>query len=308
MSARSTVGELRPLGELAGDEQKLDCLAHLAFLGARPGLAGESANLELGGAGGADVARGQRRRARPPPACRCASVSASARASSASIRPRRSVETPLPRNAGSTPSCAASQAIDSAVGRVLPRSIWLMYSFENRSPATWVCVSPAARRSERSRSPIRDAGAAGVVAVGDFAADVSTSLSTGEWVAASIWCSVKAIHVSAALLIKGEMRCSTVGFAGEVQRIANHLTELLDFFGHGTYSPDYQAPQPDARLWSAGHTSRIGGSKKESRAWAAESRASAVTPSRSPSLKRPRKPQPGAFLFSGPVPTDGRAL
>ena len=78
------------------------------------------------------------------------------------------------------------------------------------------------------------------------------------------------------------------------------MTELLDFFGQGTYSPDYQAPQPDARLWSVGHTSRIGGSKKESRAWAAESRASAVTPSRSPSLKRPRKPQPGAFLFSVP--------
>ena len=86
-------------------------------------------------------------------------------------------------------------------------------------------------------------------------------------------------------------------FAGEVEPIVNHLTELLDFFGHGTYSPDYQAPQPDARLWSVGHTSRIGGSKKESRAWAAESRASAVTPSRSPSLKRPRKPQPGAFLY-----------
>ena len=55
-----------------------------------------------------------------------------------------------------------------------------------------------------------------------------------------------------------------------------------------------------------GHTGRIGGSKKESRAWAAESRASAVTPSRSPSLKRPRKPQPGAFLFSGPL-SPGRA-
>ena len=58
MSARSTVGELRPLGELAGDEQKLDCLAHLAFLGARPGLAGEGANLELCRSGRADVAAG----------------------------------------------------------------------------------------------------------------------------------------------------------------------------------------------------------------------------------------------------------
>ena len=53
-----------------------------------------------------------------------------------------------------------------------------MYSFEKRSPATWVWVSPAARRSERSRSPIREAGAAGVVAVGDFADGASTSFST----------------------------------------------------------------------------------------------------------------------------------
>ena len=50
--------ELRSLGELAGDEEKLDCLPDLASLGARPGLAGEGANLELCRSGRTDVAAG----------------------------------------------------------------------------------------------------------------------------------------------------------------------------------------------------------------------------------------------------------
>ncbi len=66
---------------------------------------------------------------------------------------------------------------------------------------------------------------------------------------------------------------------------------------HGPYSPDYQAPQPDARLWSAGHTERNGGSKKESRAWAAESRASAVTPGRGPIRNAPGSRSRGRFTF-----------
>ena len=74
---------------------------------------------------------------------------------------------------------AASHAIDSGVGRVLPRSIWLMYSFENRSPATWVCVSPAASRSERSRSPRREAGADGVVGPSDGADGVVVRRAEG---------------------------------------------------------------------------------------------------------------------------------
>ncbi len=162
---------------------------------------------------------GPRRRARPPRACRCDSTSASARASIVSIRPRRSVETPLPRNAGSTPSWPASQAIDSGVGRVLPRSIWLMYSFEKRSPATWDCVSPAVRRSERSRSPRRDAGAGGVVAVGNGA----SSSSRRERLAASICGSVKAIHLLAALLKRGDIGFPNMGFAGEVQTYRKSL-------------------------------------------------------------------------------------
>ena len=79
----------------------------------------------------------------------CAALRASAR-SSLPRSSRASVETPDARNAGSTPSFSASHAIVVSVGRVFPRSIWLMYSFENRSPASWVCVSPA-RRAESGR-------------------------------------------------------------------------------------------------------------------------------------------------------------
>ena len=42
-----------------------------------------------------------------------------------------------------------------ASGAVFPRSIWLTYSFEKRSPARSVWVSPAATRSWRTRSPRR---------------------------------------------------------------------------------------------------------------------------------------------------------
>ena len=85
----------------------------------------------------------------------CASDSASARARSVSTFVRSSVETPTARNAGSTDSRSANQAIVDSVGRVFPRSIWLMYSFENRPPASSVWVIPAATRSERTRSPRR---------------------------------------------------------------------------------------------------------------------------------------------------------
>ena len=91
--------------------------------------------------------RAPRGRGRRPPDRECDSVSASARASIASMRLRTSVETPRRRNSASTPSRSASHAIVSPVGRVLPRSIWLMYSFENRSPAS---SSASARQRARS--------------------------------------------------------------------------------------------------------------------------------------------------------------
>ena len=81
-----------------------------------------------------------------------------------STRSRSLEETPISRNVESTPSRAASHSIVSAVGRVFPRSIWLRYSLENRSPARSVWVSPRAMRSWRTRSPSEvRAGAAGRV-------------------------------------------------------------------------------------------------------------------------------------------------
>src|SRR5688500_5204740 len=62
---------------------------------------------------------------------------------------------PLSRNEGSTSRRFASHSTVSGVGRVLPRSIWLTYSFEKRSPASSVWVSPAATRRRRRRSPRR---------------------------------------------------------------------------------------------------------------------------------------------------------
>jgi hypothetical protein len=85
---------------------------------------------------------------------RSAWISASARESPLSIRPRSSVETPLARKPASVPSFAASHSTVSAVGLVFPRSIWLTYSLEKRSPASSVWVIPAATRSWRRRSPI----------------------------------------------------------------------------------------------------------------------------------------------------------
>jgi hypothetical protein len=82
------------------------------------------------------------------------STAASARATTLSTRSRSLDETPVSRNEGSTPSRLASHSTVSPVGRVFPRSIWLTYSFENRSPASSVCVSPRAMRSWRTRSPI----------------------------------------------------------------------------------------------------------------------------------------------------------
>ena len=69
-------------------------------------------------------------------------ASASARESIASTRLRSSAETPFSRKLASTPSLTASHSIVSRVGRVLPRSIWLTYSLEKRSPATSLWVRP----------------------------------------------------------------------------------------------------------------------------------------------------------------------
>ena len=66
------VGELRALGELAGDEEKLDCLAHLAFLRRAP----------------RPRRRGREPRARPIRSrrCRCRAAAKSSAASSVAVR------------------------------------------------------------------------------------------------------------------------------------------------------------------------------------------------------------------------------
>ena len=56
------------------------------------------------------------------------------------------------------PSRSASQASISPVGRVFPRSIWLRYSFEQRSPASSDWVRPALTRSWRKRAPSVETG------------------------------------------------------------------------------------------------------------------------------------------------------
>src|SRR6266550_4270422 len=48
----------------------------------------------------------------------------------------------------------------SRVGRVLPVSIWLMYSFETRAAASSVWVSPRSLRSRRTRPPSPPLGVA----------------------------------------------------------------------------------------------------------------------------------------------------
>src|SRR5262249_56229129 len=71
------------------------------------------------------------------------------------------------RNAASTPSRSASQASISAVGLVFPRSIWLRYSFEQRSAPRSDWVNPALTRSWRRRAPSVETGrACGCVAGG----------------------------------------------------------------------------------------------------------------------------------------------
>jgi hypothetical protein len=81
------------------------------------------------------------------------SFAASAREMTLSTRARVLEETPVSRKLESTASRAASHSTVSPVGRVLPRSIWLTYSFEKRSPASSVCVRPWEMRSWRTRSP-----------------------------------------------------------------------------------------------------------------------------------------------------------
>src|SRR5262249_48795820 len=136
--------------------------------------------------------------------------SASPLASTASQRYRSTDETPLARKVGSAPSRSASHSSVSAVGLVLPRSIWLTYSLENRPPASSVWERPAATRSRRTRSP----GAA----------------------ASLVCCSAASGVVCAAISMSPNLSLIPGRTGSEVTVADRHFTLLLDFSGHGSYS------------------------------------------------------------------------
>ena len=99
---------------------------------------------------------------------------------------------------GSTPSLSASHSSVSAVGRVLPRSIWLTYSFENRPSGELALGQPrsdAQRAHALADSLVRPACCGGVP------------------------------RIALAMRFRGEVECSEDPF-----------TCLLDKFGHGSYS------------------------------------------------------------------------
>ena len=159
------VGELRALCDLTGRDEEVERLAHLTELLERPRLAGERAELERRRRrSGARPARPRGTPRRPrrsdgrptaPPRARAAPRPSSAPPS----RPRRRGRQDRRRAA------RRARRRSYSVGRVLPRSIWLMYSFEKRAPASCVWVRPADTRSVRRRSPRR----APAVGAGDVA-------------------------------------------------------------------------------------------------------------------------------------------
>jgi hypothetical protein len=92
----------------------------------------------------------------------------------------------------------------------------------------------------------------------------------------------------------------------EAELSRNHLTELLDFSRHGSYS------QPHNRIdrtpdQMRGHHRRIAGGRRKDVAGPQSHDLRLVTPGRG-SLERrtPPEPQPGAFCISGRNP-DGLA-
>jgi hypothetical protein len=85
-----------------------------------------------------------------------AAIAASAREIALPVRSCSGDETPVSRNRRETPSLSASHSRAASLGRTLPRSIWLTYSFEKRPSPSFVWVRPRAIRSCRMRSPSAD--------------------------------------------------------------------------------------------------------------------------------------------------------
>src|SRR5262245_8353637 len=88
--------------------------------------------------------------------------------------------------------------------------------------------------------------------------------------------------------------------ASQVEVTVNHLTELLDFRGRGSYSaPHNRTDRTPDRM--RGHHRRIRRRTQDGRGWAAESRFLRFAAPGRGSLERrtPPEPQPGAFSFAG---------
>ena len=158
------VGESGALGDLARALEERDGLAHLAEVHARPAFSAEGPQLELGRRD-----RGERlaelRQDRQHLGVLVRLEGGLRTRSTLSTRSCSLEETPVSRKVGSTPSRAAIHSIVSPVGRVFPRSIWLRYSLEKRSPASSVWVRPRATRSWRTRSPRAERGERRLAAV-----------------------------------------------------------------------------------------------------------------------------------------------
>ena len=211
----------------------------------RPGLAGEQTGLELGGAGrghgranllelgdGLFVAvrlderlgAGQRR------------LDAAALVGRDAVR----------QKPASTPRRLASHVIVSPVGRVLPRSIWLTYSFENRSPASSLCVRPAAMRSWRRRSPSRRAAGRAACAT-----DVG-GVDRFKWRLLPLHSQAHASPFRKDLAGQIPRKGGIYGEPGSSSQMQNHLTELLDFPSDRLYCESTLQGWPYARLFLLG--------------------------------------------------------
>ena len=136
----------RPLRDLAGAVEDGDRLADLAQVHARPRFGEEGAQGELG-SGHRVEGRGERRELGDGllvPAVLDRGLGAHDHALDALALARGDAGLEEARVDAET----SGQPFDGLeVGRVFPRSIWLTYSLEKRSPARSVCVSPRAIRS-----------------------------------------------------------------------------------------------------------------------------------------------------------------
>ena len=150
------VRELGPLGDLAGLPEDLDRDADLAHVHPGPGLREEGPQLEARRRGVLERAADRRQHLDGLGVLvrfdRGLGTGDDALGTIAIARRDTGLEE-RPVDAG-----REAYSTVSPVGRVLPRSIWLRYSLENRSPARSVCVSPAV--DAELANPVAQAGAA----------------------------------------------------------------------------------------------------------------------------------------------------